>query len=324
MFLRTTISALALAACLSAQTTLPFPDNLPGTGGCNVIPFGSTPTSLSTWGNQKYQTILTTTQLGNVPLVIADISFPPCSTAVREFKTIKIQLGYCSTTTMSTTFASNLTSPVTVLDSTDYHWPVTADKWNRIGLQKTFTWIPTLGNLVIDVEVTGANANVSGAGFRSATSPALPRLYNFGWTTVPTTGTVGTSSGIKWELLIDAADLSIYGIGCQGSNGVPALAFTGTAQLNNAFSVDLSNAPTSGAAILLLGASNMLPLPVDLRILGARAAGSTSRRTSCSASRPTPAATPRPASPCPTTAQLVRNRVYSSSCRSTSRPTTSA
>ncbi|MEZ5989898.1 MAG: hypothetical protein R3F30_12385 [Planctomycetota bacterium] len=270
MFLRTPLSVLALAACLSAQTTLPFPDNLPGSGGCNVIPFGNTASSLSTWGNQKYQTILTAAQIGTIPRVIAEISFPPCGTGTRLFKTIKIQLGYSSSATLSTTFASNLTNPVTVLDATDYAWPQVANQWCRIGLQKDFTYIPTLGNLVIDIEVTGAQLVSGTAGFRSATSPALPRMYKYGWTTPPTTGTSGTSSGIKWELLIDAADLSVYGIGCQGSNGVPALAFTGTAQLNTVFSVDLSGAPASKAAILILGANNLKPLPVDLGIIGAK------------------------------------------------------
>ncbi|MEZ5989902.1 MAG: hypothetical protein R3F30_12405 [Planctomycetota bacterium] len=66
-----------------------------------------------------------------------------------------------------------------------------------------------------------------------------------------------------------AADASIYGQGCKGSNGVPTLALTGTGKLGSTFTVDLASAPASSAAILLLGASSAPPLPLDLGFLGA-------------------------------------------------------
>ena len=45
---------------------------------------------------------------------------------------------------MSTTWASNIsTSAVTVLKANDYAWHVTANQWNRIGLQQPFLYVPS-------------------------------------------------------------------------------------------------------------------------------------------------------------------------------------
>ncbi|MEZ5989900.1 MAG: hypothetical protein R3F30_12395 [Planctomycetota bacterium] len=273
------MNALALSAALllplsllPAQTSVFYPDSTPS-GSCNVIPFGSSPASTSTWGNQKYQSRVDKSAMPVAPQIITDLGFAPCGTGTSYFKTIKIQMGYTSSTTLSTTFAANLSKPVTVLDSREYRWHHTSGAFNRIGLQGQFLYIPANGHLVIDIEVTGAQLEVgTSRGFCTGTT--IQRLFAFGWTgTAPATGSTDggtTQAAQKVELVMTAADASIYGMGCQGSNGIPMLALTGTGKINSSLSIDLSNAPASSAAILLLGASSAPPLPIDLALLGAK------------------------------------------------------
>jgi hypothetical protein len=261
--------SLFLASSLGAQTSLFFPDNSSSTGTCNVIPFGTSTTS-TTWRNQKYQALLTKTQLGSVPLQIQDLGFAGCAGGIHHFDTIQITMGYTTSTTLSTTFASNLTKSQVVLSAKDYDWHQAKDKWSRIGLQKPFLWIPALGNLVVDIEVTGTGlikVVSSGTGFHRGT---LPRMYAYGWTTTPpATGTAGAAA-LKIELVTSAADLNHFGQGCKGSNGEPEMSLGGSAQLGGKVSVGLVNGPKSSGAALFLGLSNGAPLPVDLAVAGAK------------------------------------------------------
>ncbi len=271
--MKTILTSTALAACLAAvlpsQTRVVYvPDNQAGSGSCNVIPFGTTRSS-NTWKNQKYQTILTTAQLGKTPGRICGLGFAPCGATLRSFDSIVIKMDHIKSSTLSTTFANNLTSKaVTVLSAKNYHWYQKPGSWNRIGLQKDFLYIPALGNVVIDIEVRGAHQTGSGLGFRRG---SLQRIYAFGWSgNPPATGRSGLAA-LKMEVIFDMADAWLYGKGCAGSNNlVPALAYSAAPKIGTAFKVLLSNAPTPVApAILLLGFSNASPLPVDLGSVGA-------------------------------------------------------
>ncbi|MEZ5989903.1 MAG: hypothetical protein R3F30_12410 [Planctomycetota bacterium] len=260
-------AVLLLAGTAAAQTSLYFPDNQ-ASGTCNVIPFGSTASSISTWGNQKYQCVIDSASMPTAPQIITDLGFAPCGTGVSYFKTIKIQMGYSASTTLSTTFAANLGKPVTVLDSKEYRWHHTGNAWNRIGLQGQFLYIPSNGHLVVDIEVTGANLESgSGTGFHRSTT--LQRVYAVGWATTPPATGSSSIAAQKIQLVMTEADAAIFGQGCKGSNGVPTLALNGTGKLNSSFSVDLAGAPASSAALLLLSGTSSPPLPVDLGVIGA-------------------------------------------------------
>ncbi len=60
-----------------------------------------------------------------------------------------------------------------------------------------------------------------------------------------------------------------YGSGCQGSNGIPKLAFTGESRIGKTLNVDLSSAPPATGAFLNAGFTNTAPYPLDLSSLGA-------------------------------------------------------
>ncbi len=269
------ISSLVVAAALAtvslqAQTRVHYiPDSNAGTGTCNVIPFGTTKSS-PTWRNQKYQTLITAAQLGNKAGPIAEIGFAPCGATLRSFDSLTIKMDHFKGTTLSTTFANNLSAKaVTVLSAKNYVWHQKPGNWNRIGLQKPFVYVPQLGNLVIEIEVRGAGQTGAGFGFHRGST--VQRVYAFSWTTNPPATGRTDNAALKIEVIFDKADAWLYGLGCQGSNGLtPALSYSAAPVLGGAFKVLLANAPgTAAPAILLLGFSNASPLPVDLGFAGA-------------------------------------------------------
>jgi len=255
-----------------------IPDNSASTGGCNVIPFGNlSPTDVN-WSNQKYQTILTAAQLGfstSGAGSICDLAFAPCASGTRVFKTIEIKMDYVKGTVLSQTFSTNITaSAVTVLKATNYEWHNTASQWNRIGLQKNFLYISTLGNLCIEITVTGAGlvgASSGGAGFNRSSS--VERRYAITWSTAsgpPAQANNATPSlaATKIEVLFGMNDLHTFGSGCSGSNNkIPTLSLTGSAKLGSTVGIDLANAIANAKWYLNVGVTSNEP-PVDLSMFG--------------------------------------------------------
>lgn len=91
----------------------------------------------------------------------------------------------------------------------------------------------------------------------------------------PMTGGSRTAGGFVIKFFGSA--LMPYGLGCKGSNGVPAISHTGGAPSrgNAMFQVRLSSARPTTGAVLVLGFSrdkllNTVPLPLDLTAIGAR------------------------------------------------------
>jgi len=252
MLRHTMIAAALCAASLVAQSTCYQIPN--GTmSGSNVIPFGNTQSSLATWGNQKYQILVLSSQVGTKPGNICELGFAPSGTGVRHFDSIRIRLGYFAPTgtTLGTTFSANMKNSKTVLDAKNYEWPHTANKFNPIGLTEPFAYIPQLGHLVIEITVTGAYLRSGSAGFRNQ---SVQRLYAFRWTTEPTTGTRGATAGVNVEICYRTAMANVYGLGCPGSNNAtPALAFTGTPKINSSFSLDVTGGLASANMFLVLG-----------------------------------------------------------------------
>jgi hypothetical protein len=265
------VAPLLFSPFLASQNKCVYiPDNNPATGSCNVIPFGTQKTS-KFWRNQKYQTLIPAAKISKSPVRICELGFAPCGSGMRKFDSIVIKMAYSKSATLSKVFASNLGGQVkTVLSQKNYVWPNTAAKWNPIGLQKDFLFIPQLGNLVIEIEVRGADIPRSpGNGFRTG---AQPRLYAFGWTTnPPTSGSLGKTAALKMELCFDKASYNFFGMGCKGSNNLaPNLTATGIPQLGKTIQINLSNAPTPvSPAVLILSTSNASPLPADLTGAGA-------------------------------------------------------
>jgi hypothetical protein len=267
------VATILLASTISAQSFY-FPSNTPTTGAaCNVIPFGTTNTS-TTWVNQKYQCMATNAELGKAALLnICEIAFSPCGTGSAtgnyHFDSIEIVLAQTNATTLSTTFSANLAANAqTVLKATNYDWHVTANQWNRIGFDQPYLYIAGRGaNLVIQLTLMGNHMTGStSTGFRR--EGTHQRVYATSWTgSPPATGSSGNAA-LKWELSAQMNDLHTFGVGCQGSNGVPTLALTGSAQIGQSLTYSLTNAPAGAKVFHVLGLKRVEPR-TDLAFAGA-------------------------------------------------------
>ena len=275
-------AGLLFAGAAGAQNTFYVPDNNPGTGILNRIPFGDTDPTDPVWSNQKYQTLLTAAQLGSAPRAIVELGFASSVNGVRQFATIKVQMALTAATVLDPDFATNLgAAPTTVLNATNYQWSNRAYAWNRLGLTAPFQF-DGASNVVVDIEVTGAGlptASVVPAFLRENT---VPRVFAFGYAgTPPATGTVDLN-GLKIEVGASGlVDFAVFGAGCVGSNSLaPVLAYTTTAnsgRIGQSHTVALSNAnglsPTG--SLLFTGFTNRtafggaLPLPFLLDPVGA-------------------------------------------------------
>lgn len=264
--------SISLTAAFAASQGVSFyvPDNMPGSGTNNVIPFGNSKTS-TTWANQKYQMLIPASTVNNQPTQIRDFGFAPSSSNVHNFDRIIVRVGLTTSATLSATFADNIKiRPMTLLDAKNYTWTLKANQWTRIGIQTPYLWVPTLGNLVVDIECYGTGgATSSTGGFHRSTT--IERKYAFGWTgTPPTMGNSGTSlAATKIELVVSNADASAFGEGCKGSNGTPTLSYVGLPQVSKTLTQNLSNAKTNSVAVTVLGFKATSPLPVDLTAAGA-------------------------------------------------------
>ncbi|MCA8954782.1 MAG: hypothetical protein KDC87_01840 [Planctomycetes bacterium] len=262
------LAVLLLVSATSAQSFF-IPDNAP-TGGSNVIPFGHSTTT--SWENQKYQTMALAADINNAAVLqITDLAFPPSLSGLRHFDSIEIVMAQTSAATMSTTYAANLSANVqTVLSAKNYEWNQTANAWNRIGLDRPYLYIAAQGaNIVLQITVSGARLATTSTAWPGHASATRPRLYAYNYTGAPpAAGTLSTSAAIKWEIVTDGNDLSLFGKGCQGTGGVVALTTTGSAKLGGSATIDLSGAPANALNALIVNISRLEP-PLDLAIIGA-------------------------------------------------------
>ncbi len=253
--------ALSAASVLHAQNWY-VPDNVASAGTCNAIPFGSGVGS--TFANCKYQTRFTAADLGATVNVITGLGFAGCTTGRVHFDSLEVVLDHIPPSQpTTTTFANNLTpAAVTVLSATNYTWNVTSNAWNEIGLQVPFVYNGT-DDVILQITTVGS---VAAGSFHRATRE---RIY---WTaasgTAPATGTSGLAAG-KVEISMLMARTASLGDGCLGSNGTPAMGFTGSPQQGTTIQFTLANGVPNGVGVLLAGVSNAAPLPLDLVVLGA-------------------------------------------------------
>jgi len=249
-FLLVVSSAVLLAVHAPSQgTSIYIPSNTPSTGTCNSIPFSQS--------SVIYQCMATPANLGNPTIAnICDLAFAPCSGTTITFKTLKIVMAQTKSSTLSTTFSANLATGVkTVLKASNYSWKVTGNSWNRIGLDTNYLYLSTRGSLVVQIVGTGMT------GGTSMHRDVGQRIYQRGWsgTTPPATGS-SDNGALKWELLLSAADVSTFGVGCVGSNNqTPSLSFTGSGKSGTSLSVNLGNALPNAIVLLSANVSRLEP-----------------------------------------------------------------
>jgi len=199
----------------------------------------------STWTNQLYQTILRREDLGAAG-TINGIAFSAGSTGRHWNRDLRVRMSHVPAGyVMSTTFATNLPAPVTVLNQSNYTWHVTANTWTEIGLSTPFAYNGT-SDVVVEVYAL-ANHNTADAGFNRGTEQ---RLYAYGWLfgAPPATGTLGNAAS-RMRVNFNCALGTNFGTSC----GPLEATFWGTPNRGGVAWFDLNNAPANAAAIIGLG-----------------------------------------------------------------------
>ncbi|MFQ5503877.1 MAG: hypothetical protein ACE5F1_03660 [Planctomycetota bacterium] len=265
MLLRYLLVPLLFAAPAAGQTCFHVPADTPALGKCNAIPFGTTRNDPA-WTNQKCQTLVLASTVGARPVRIRSLAFAPCGSGRRHFRSMRIRMDYFQGTgsTLSSSFARNVSSAaVTVLDVRSHVWHNTRDRWNTVGLQRSFLYDPAKGHLLIEITQRGADFRGLRQGFHR--SDSVPMVYAANWTAAPPqTGYGPFLLGLEFRICADMADASLFGEGCKGSGGVPALSFAGSAKRGATLEILLSGAPKDAAVMLVLGLGNAPPLPALL------------------------------------------------------------
>lgn len=249
-----TLSAAALTALLAApalaQNCFFVPDADATQGTCNAYPMNVSST--------RYQTLVDATDLGNSVRILKELAFAPCGSGTMTASRILIRFAHFQGATLSTNFATNLGSnPTTMLQATNWQWSYTQNTWSPLGLTGTFTYIPTLGNLVIDIEFEGAS------GGTSCHRDTRQRVYANNWTGQPPATGSSSSAAAKLQLsnglpcLIAA--FTQYGTGC--GNGPLTVSGTGLPQVGANVSVQMSRGAASSPGAYFLGGQKLaIPL----------------------------------------------------------------
>ncbi len=250
----TSLATVLLVSSVAAQNCWYAPSNTPTVGTCNSIPLGQS--------SSRYQCLMTADDLGQRPTIIRALGFASCAGGTMTASRMLIRFNYFQGATLGTDFATNLgTGEVTMLNTTSFSWTYAANTWSDIPLTGTFTYIPTRGNLLIDVEFEGASG---GASFHRDTRQ---RVYANNWTgTPPATGS--SSSAAAKVRVTDGNACSVgaftnYGRGCGA--GPLAVAGTGTPTVGTTVTLAMTGGRASSAGAYFLGATR---LNIDLSTAG--------------------------------------------------------
>jgi hypothetical protein len=215
----------------------------------------------SDWTNQRYQTILRREELGSAG-TITGLAFAPKSTGLHYNSSLLIRMSHVPAGhVLSTTFATNLPSPVTVLNSNHHVLHTVEHTWQEIGLNGAFAYNGT-SDVVVDIVARG-NLHTNPAAFHN--DPDRERVYAFGWTgAVPTTGTGAASAALRMRVAFNCADGENYGTSCGPLN----CGHSGSGARGTVFRYTVGNALPSSLAFVVLGFNNGAPHPVDLTGFG--------------------------------------------------------
>jgi hypothetical protein len=217
----------------------------------------------SSWVNQRYQTILRREELGSAG-VIRGIAFASNSDQKHWNNSLLIRLSHLTAgASLSTNFGTNLPSPVTVLSQANYTWQTNTDQWREVGFQAPFNYNGT-SDVVVDIIARGNIASIDANSFNS--SPSQERVFNYGWTgaLAPTTGTYGSTAGLRMRVNMNCAVGQTYGQSC---GPLRAEAF-GTPDRGGVAWYDLYDSIPNSGAFIALGFNNGSPYPVTLNTYG--------------------------------------------------------
>jgi hypothetical protein len=212
--------------------------------------------------NIRYQTIVRREELGTAGL-IRGLSFSAGNTGRHWNDSLLVRMSHVPAGhVLTSTFATNLPTPVTVLNATSFSFDYVVDQWRELGLQAPFNYNGT-SDLVIDVVARG-NWQTSGvfAGFHDSNEP---RVYNAVWTgATPSTGTVDNDQALRMRVMFNCAAANEHGSSC----GRLRASHVGDGHRGATFQFRVTNAPSNLFAIISLGLSNAAPLPLSLTGFG--------------------------------------------------------
>lgn len=232
------------------------PDNEPAVGPCNAVPFG-----LGSLGI-RYQALVTRDELRARAGAIVDLGFAPCADGDRTHSRIVVRMshvprGYA----LTSSFAANLPTPVTVLNKTGWTWTSVKDHWSWLGLENAFVY-DGQSDVVVDVELIGTQWTGTVPDMRRDVGT---RLYAGGWvSSPPPTGTLSTGA-LKMAFSYGCPTISVHGTECFGLH----IGATGSPSLGGSYGVDATGADPGAPVYFNFGLNSSGPVfPIDLAFLG--------------------------------------------------------
>lgn len=254
--------------CFFSHASDPMASNAnPGEAPLGVSTGGTTVSRLTQFVVQRYR-------FQNAPVSISGLAFSVTVNGAMRYSAIRVRMAHTTHDNLDVTFANNFaTAPQVVLDSHDYVWPHRQGEWTEIGLQSPFVYTPAIGNLLIEVRVTGMVADhTTGNGvthFRhSVNTQAAQMVVRDYLGNEPQNGSMNVRAPTV-RLCSDLANLLWLGESCGRQPGSrPGLGFAGSSQLGATTSIVLSNAQPARFAVLAFGFTMGQPFPQSLTPIG--------------------------------------------------------
>ena len=215
--------------------------------------------------NMRYQTIIRSDELGSAGL-ITGLAFSGQSAGTHYNSNLQVRMahrpaGY----TLSSTFANNLPGAQLVLISNYHSFDYASDQWRNIGLKTPFNYNGT-SDVVVEILARGNVQTSTGFGTGPFhTDSNRPRVFNASWDlSLPTTGTLGSSSALRMRAEFACANANEFGASC----GTLEAGHSGSSALGSTFTFRINNATPNFFAFISLGTNNSFPFPFDLTPVG--------------------------------------------------------
>lgn len=243
------------------------------------VPSTAASSTLATTSNgykRRQQVLVPSYLFENVPTLITDFAHSIGQTYSRKrFDRLTIRFGHTSVTTLSTTFANNITGPMQTVLLAENHVHTEAltgpaPGWVPVGMQQPFLFLPGSGNLLIDVLIENGTslASASSGGQGGYSSIHGDTIVSNDLPTVPTTGNQAGRPGLRF--CVDRAEKLLFGESCAGSGGsTPLLGLGSRPILGTSVTIWLSDAPPNAMAACAFGFETRPPFPIDLTSQGA-------------------------------------------------------
>jgi len=258
-----TFTMVMVLACGAAADEIFVPDNQPGTGSTNVIPFKGS--FMKT--DCRYQALYKASYFNGNSFTIKDIAFASTYTGQLDTTRMQIRISHFTGSALSPTMDLNIPAPVTVLDASPHVYSAAvANSWCPIGLTCSFVYNGT-DNLVIDIRYTGGKNTGSHGGFRY-TKGAIPRNWAYGNFNAVTQSGSDTSAGLKTRFTVEPISITASGTPKPGGTVLLDLVAPGdgtlTYQVGSSFGtgpigIDCRQLALSFDALLIITVNGQLP-----------------------------------------------------------------